>query len=183
LALAAALSDLWAMGTGEVGAGIGPAHSGRTAKPLAFPFEPFVRAAAGMMRDLSAVPSEPGSDEPGLADRRETEDMGALLARAYLVATVSGLRYWQRVAQTYGMHQSRILRSLLSRAADPCVSEGERRVLADEIRTYFREIGDVSAQEARAFQAELEKLAEGVARTALGSQQATDDRRRWRAKP
>jgi hypothetical protein len=62
-------------------------------------------------------------------------------------------------------------------------SEEERRVLTDELRAYLREIGDVSVQEARAFQSELEKLAAEVA-TAAGSSDASPDyRRRWKAKP
>jgi len=175
-ALAIAWSDLWSMGPSD--AAIGPAHLGRTA--FSAPLESFALVAAGMTRDLTLAP---GSRESRSTGHHSTEDMAALLARAYLLAAVSGLRYWRRVAQTYGVHQSSILRSLLSSAVSPGVSEGERRVLADEVCAYFREIGEVSAQEARAFQVELERLAEGVASMARGSQLATASRRRWRVKP
>jgi hypothetical protein len=178
-ALAVAWSDLWSMGTSE--AAIGSAHLDRTA--LSAPFAPFARATAGVMRDLTLASSEPLSGESRLTDHQNAKDIAVLLARAYLVATVGGLRYWRRVAQIYGMHQSSILKSLLPRPAGPGVSEGERRVQADEVCAYLREIGELSAQEARAFQAELEKLAEGVASVVCGSQQATENRRRWRAKP
>jgi hypothetical protein len=178
-ALAIAWMDLWSTGTSE--AAIGPGHLGRTA--FSAPLEPFTLAAAGVTRDLTLALGALARGESRPTDHQSTEDMPVLLARAYLVAAVCGLRYWRRVAQTYGLHQSSILRSLLSNAAGPSVSEGERRVLADEVCAYFREIGEVSAQEARAFQAELEKLAEGVASLARGSQPATASRRRWRAKP
>jgi hypothetical protein len=150
---------------------------------LSAPFEPFARVAAGMMRDLPLALYDPARVECILTDQQNIKDMAVLLARAYLVAAVAGMRYWQRVAQTYGMHQPGILRSLLTTAAGPGLSGGERRVQADEVCAYFREIGEISVQEARAFQAELESLAEGVARMARGSQQPTANRRRWRAKP
>ena len=149
---------------------------------LSAPFEPFARAAAGMMRNLTLALDDPARVENRLTDHQNIKDMATLLARAYLVAAVAGMRYWQRVVQAYGMHQPDILRSLLT-AAGPGLSEGERRVQADEVCAYFREIGEISVQEARAFQAEVESLAEGVASMARGSRQPTANRRRWRAKP
>jgi len=71
---------------------------------------------------------------------------------------------------------------LAANAADPNMSEAERRTLSDGIGFYLRDLGDVSAQEARAFQSELDKLAERVASAALGPEQASDHRRRWKVK-
>lgn len=75
------------------------------------------------------------------------------------------------------------LQSLAANAADPNTSEAERRILIDGIRIYLRDLRDVSAQEARAFQSELDKLAERVASAALGPEQASDHRRGWKVKP
>ena len=169
----------WPMGTSEVP--MAPTHLDRTV--LSAPFEPFARAAAGVMRNLTLALGDPASVESGLTDHQNVKDMAALFARVHLIAAVTGLRYWQRVAQTYSLHQASILRSLLPAATGLCASEGERRIQADEVCTYFREIGEISVQEARAFQAELASLAEDLASMARGPQQATANRRRWRAKP
>jgi len=109
-------------------------------------------------------------------------DMAPLLAQTYLIAMVSGLRYWRRVAETYRTHESAIVRSLMARAAAPSTSDGERRALIDEIRAYLREVGDVSLQEARIVQTNLDKLAAEVARVASNGDESAH-RRRWKTKP
>ena len=109
-------------------------------------------------------------------------DLASLVAQTYLVAMVSGLRYWRRVAETYRTHEPAIVRSLMARAAVPSTSEGERRALIDEIRAYLREVGDVSVQEARIVQTDLDKLAAEVAKVASNCDESTH-RRRWKTKP
>jgi hypothetical protein len=178
-AFAIAWGEPWSMGTSEVPSE--RAHLDRTV--LSAPFEAFTRAVAGVMRDLTPALGEPTSVESRLTDHQNVKDMAVLFARAYLIAAVTGLRYWGRVAQSYGTHQPAILRSFLPTATGPGASEGARRVQADAVYAYFRELGEISAQEARAFQAELESLAEDLASIARGSQQTTVNRRRWRAKP
>jgi hypothetical protein len=123
---------------------------------------------------------------PGLgssANGTKQADVASLAAQACLVASVGGLRYWRKLAQTYCAHQAAILQSLSASVNDPGRSAEEQRVLTDEIRAYLREIGDVSVQEARAFQSELEKLAADVATAAGNSDASPDYHRRWKAKP
>jgi hypothetical protein len=55
--------------------------------------------------------------------------------------------------------------------------------LVEEFRAYLREVGDLSLQEARAFQSELEKLAADLATTTGDSSESPEYRRRWKAKP
>jgi hypothetical protein len=109
-------------------------------------------------------------------------DLASLVAQTYLIAVVSGLRYWRRVAETYRTHESAIARSLMARAAVPSMSDGERRALIDEIRAYLREVGDVSFQEARIVQTDLDKLAAEVARVVSNGDESAH-RRRWKTKP
>jgi hypothetical protein len=109
-------------------------------------------------------------------------DMASVVAQAYLIAMVSGLRYWRRVAETYRTHESAIVRSLMARAAVPSRSDAERRALIDEIRAYLREVGDISVQEARIVQTDLDKLAAEVAKVASNCDESTH-RRRWKTKP
>ena len=56
-------------------------------------------------------------------------------------------------------------------------------VLADEIRAYLREIGEVSLQEARSFEVELEKLGAEMASGGETAENSPEYRRRWKAKP
>lgn len=106
-------------------------------------------------------------------------DLAGFLGQTWMVAASSGLRYWARLAQTYGEHQAGLLRALMSTGR----SEDERRAMIDELRAYMRDLGDVSLQEARVLQSELERLSHGLA-AAVGPEAARNPhRRRWRAKP
>jgi hypothetical protein len=146
-------------------------------------FKPFLRTAVSLtdLAETALGVLGAASKSPEGADRLPKGI--EVLAQAYLVAVVSGLRYWRRVAETSAIHHLGLLQSLAANAADPNTSEAERRILIDGIRIYLRDLGDVSAQEARAFQSELDKLAERVATAALGPEQASDHRRRWKVKP
>lgn len=151
-------------------------------------FTPFldpIQRATSAFRDLAEAGIGAFASEGMLrkGDAGKAADMASLLAQAYLVATASGMRYWRRVAETYGAHQSAVLRSLLARVADRHTSDGERRALIDEIRAYLREVGDVSLQEARIFQSELDKLGAEVATAAGNGGESSAHRRRWKAKP
>ena len=177
-----AMRDVWAMATAE---GNAMARTDRRRLDESFPaaFKPFLRAAVSLndLAETALGVLGAASKPPEEADRLPKGI--EVLAQAYLVAVVSGLRYWRRVAETSAIHHLGLLQSLAANAADPNMSEAERRTLSDGIGIYLRDLGDVSAQEARAFQSELDKLAERVASAALGPEQASDHRRRWKVKP
>ena len=113
------------------------------------------------------------------------------MTQLYLVAAAGGLRYWRKLLQTHSAHQGAILRSLAAAEGDAkAAAEGDARpfhehdrVLADEIRAYLREIGEVSVQEARAFQVALEKVGEEMASGEETAENSPEYRRRWKAKP
>ena len=181
IAFAAAVRDMWALGASTLETALA-----QTQPDAAASLQPCVDQmlrAATAFRDLTeasagAVPGfgrSPNGGTPG--------DVASLAAQACLIAGMGGLRYWRKLAQTYGAHQAAILQSLSTSVNDAGRSEEDRRVLTDELRAYLREIGDVSVQEARAFQSELEKLAAEVATAAGNSDASPDYRRRWKAKP
>jgi hypothetical protein len=174
IAFAAAVRDMWALGASTLETALSQTQPDGAAASLKPCVDQMVRAATAF-RDLT----EAGAGAvPGLG----RSDVASLAAQACLIASVGGLRYWRKLAQTYGAHQAAIMQSLSASVNDSSRSEGEQRVLTDELRAYLREIGDVSVQEARAFQSELEKLAAEVA-NAGHSDASPDYRRCWKAKP
>lgn len=118
----------------------------------------------------SAVPEAP--QPSGLAVE--------FLGQAALIAMMSGFRYWRRLAAVCDERLSSLARVGLGTAQE--LSEEDRRVLTDSLRGLARELGDAASQEARRFQAELDRLALGLA-TPPEASAATPSRRYGRAKP
>jgi hypothetical protein len=183
-AFANAFRDMCIFGSFALENALAPGNAGGT-------IERFAPLLDSMLREISAFDALSKAASGAIdghkmtpqAGAAGTADIAALLTQAYLLAAASGLRYLRRVAQTYGAHQSDILQSLLERISDSRAPDKERRALIDEIRTYLREIGDVSLQEARIFQAELEKISARVADSGAGTAESSEHRRRWKAKP
>jgi hypothetical protein len=180
IAFAAAVRDMWALGASTLETALAQTQPDGAAASLRPCVDQMLRAATAF-RDLTEAGAVPGLGRP--ASSGTPGDVASLAAQACLIAGMGGLRYWRKLAQTYGAHQAAILQSLSTSVNAPGPSEEERRVLTDELRAYLREIGDVSVQEARAFQSELEKLAAEVATAAGNSDASPDYRRRWKAKP
>ncbi len=155
VAFATALRDMCILGSFAVENTLAQGDVGGMAERFAPFLDPMLRAASAF-RELTetgvgALGGEWSMSPDGTA---KAADVASLVAQAYLAATVSGFRYWRRVAQTYGTHQSSILQSLLAKSAASSMSDEERCALIEEIRAYLREVGDVSLQEARIFQSE-----------------------------
>ena len=142
--------------------------------------------AAAETGDQAEAQSSP---EGSAGDRRSgphaSGEIGAYLAQAYLMMAVRGVHYWWRLAQIHARHQSDILASLTANAAaeGSGPSEQQHRMLIDRIRAYLREIGDVSVQEARVLESELDRLAAALAESTLGPAPAMKKWRRWKAIP
>jgi hypothetical protein len=192
LAFAAAVRDMWLFGasTLENVLAQGNPRADQQGNPQAktdaasASFAPYVEQmirAGSAFRDLTAA------NTAALAGSQDAEgaprDLLAFMARANLIASAGGLRYWRKLAQIYAARQANILRSLSAGAGDPGHSQEGRRALVEEVRGYLREIGDVSLQEARAFQSELETLAADLATAAETPDESSEYRRRWKAKP
>jgi hypothetical protein len=165
LAIAGAVRDMWLLGASAFESILTQGKSGGASVSLEPGIEQMLRAVSGQPQDAG-----------------KSTEIASLVAQAYVVAALGGLRYWRKLGQTYGAHQAGILRSLSASATNPNRSEEERRALIDELRAYLREVGDVSLQEARLFQSELEKLAAEAATAAGNPEDSPEYRRRWKAK-
>ena len=158
-----ALTSVCALGSAMLGGLAAQPDLARAAAAFAPMVEPLRRAA--------------GAGDPGMA--QEAAEIAGFLGQTWMVAASSGLRYWRRLAEMYGEHQAGILQALASGR----LSEDERRAMIDELRAYVREVGDVSLQEARLLQRELERLSFGLAAAVDAGSSQGEHRRRWRAKP
>jgi hypothetical protein len=129
--------------------------------PMIDPFRP----ANGAATDASTV--------------RDGMEMIGFLGQIWMLAAASGLRYWRRLAQMYGEHQTLLLQALMSGG----LSEDNRRTMIDELRIYVHNLGDVSLHEARVLHGELERLSHGLAAADGSGAADAQHHRRWRAKP
>jgi hypothetical protein len=176
LALTTAVRDFWLLGASALENALAGASSLDQSAP-SYLDEMLRRAAA--FRSSAVRPSgSEDSQEPSKA-----AEMASFMAQLYLVAAAGGLRYWRKLLQTHSAHQVAILRSLAAAEGDAKPSGKHDGVLADEIRAYLREIGEVSLQEARSFQVELEKLGAEMASGRETAENSPEYRRRWKAKP
>ena len=183
MAFATALRDMCILGSFVVENTLAQGDADGMAENLAPFLDPILRAASAFRELTETGVSAIGGEAASPDGAPNAAGVASLVTQAYLAAAVSGFRYWRRVAQTYGAHQSSILQSLLAGGAGAGVSDDERRALIEEIRAYLREVGDVSLQEARILQSELEKLSAEVAGAGGAAAEPSKHRRRWRAKP
>jgi hypothetical protein len=109
-------------------------------------------------------------------------DHSSAMAGALMVAMTSTLRYWRDLAGIYSKHQTTLMRATAGRLMTSSVlSEGDNRLLVDELRAFLREVGEAAVQEARRLENELEQISEALShRTEQPDQGAY--RRRWKAK-
>jgi len=106
--------------------------------------------------------------------------LSSLMVEAYFLAALSGLRYWRRTAETWSAHEHHVLSALAAALLDRDLPEERQRMVADAIRSWLREQGEVALHEARVFQRELDSVATGVADSMSAG---STDRRYWKAKP
>ncbi|MEM7404636.1 MAG: hypothetical protein AAF458_05045 [Pseudomonadota bacterium] len=81
-----------------------------------------------------------------------------LMSRAYMTWANHGVRYWASMADRHGRYVTRLMERLNHIRSNPDATEMERRILVDEAEQYLREIADMSLQEGRVLQKELEML-------------------------
>ena len=184
LALATSVRDFWLLGASALENALAGANSSDQSAPSYL--DEMLRTAAAFHSSAVQPSGSENSEGPG-----KTAEMVSFMTQLYLVAAAGGLRYWRKLLQTHSAHQAAILRSLAAAEGDAkAAAEGDARpfhehdrVLADEIRAYLREIGEVSVQEARAFQVALEKVGEEMASGEETAENSPEYRRRWKAKP
>ena len=90
------------------------------------------------------------------------EDLPKIMARAAAVAAASTLRYGRALAGLTAQHQGSLTEAMgMRRTGAPGTPV---RVLAEDLRAYFREVGEAACLEARRLQAKLDAIGEEVAR-------------------
>ena len=192
--LIAAASNAWAAGLSAMQlmaeqAGAAPPAGGRsdplsalTALSIGFStaMAEFLAAGAGQTAGLYSAPTSPA---PG--DFADGTDVSSPIVQALMVGVTSTLRYWRGLAGVYARHQGILMRAAaLPTMARSQESQAEDRLTVDELRAFFREVGDVAMQEARRLESELEKVGETLAHGTGQDQPGPSEiyRRRWKAK-
>ena len=184
-----AMREAWDVGAAAWQAMAG---AGGYGGPAANPFARMLGSLAGMATTFSHLyprpirPRDVADAAQGAAS--QVADMTPAVIQAWMVATASTLRYWRVIADIHARHQGSLMQAAIDRVTNrAAASPAECRVLADELRTYLREIGDAASLEARRLQAELELVGKSIARvTDQASPQAhrpgLEYRRQYRAK-
>jgi hypothetical protein len=191
--LVAAASDAWTVGLSALQlmaeqAGAAPSAgtgsdplSALTALTIDFTaaMSDFVASGAGQRAGLRFT--KPSSPVP--RDAADGTDVSSPMAQALTVGVASALRYWRGLAGVYARHQGLLTRAAAQRMMVPSLgSEAEDRLLVDELRAFFREIGEVAMQEARRLEDELEQVGETLAHEKERPEASAAYRRRWKAK-
>lgn len=194
-----AMCDAWSLAmsglravAGQPGASFGPrslAAAGDPVSALVSAMTSFAAAmgeaaaqAAGSLGQAAtaSVDAAGAVAQPGVVQNAE---LAPMMARAAIVAATSTLNYWRSLADVYARHQASLVQFVAQRATGQSpATENERRILADELRAYFREVGEVAVREARRLHAELEQIGEAVARATEQPDQAAGQQRHWKTK-
>lgn len=152
----------------------GMPESRRSGAPMGDLITTFLSAMTRASAAVRDVMSQATAGSPSLVAGVPTErtlpqdsDIAPLVARAVVVAAVSTLNYWRGLSEVYSKHQATILQWWTKHAMSQSpISEAERRLAAEELRTFLREVGDVALREARRLQGELQQIGESVASAA-----------------
>src|SRR5438045_450405 len=91
LAIAGAVRDMWLLGASAFESILTQGKSGGASVS----FEPGIEQ---MLRAVSGQPQDAG----------KPTEIASLVAQAYVIAAMGGLRYWRKLGQTYGAHQAGI---------------------------------------------------------------------------
>jgi hypothetical protein len=146
---------------------------------------PFATAWEAM---LDAASQAASASAVGQGPMCRTADLQPLMARASVVAASSAFSYWRKLMEVSARHQAGFAAAVGDMAvgsgiaANQTIPDEQTRQLTEELRAYFREVGEVAVQEARSLQLELEHLGEELARASAPSDPSAPYQRRWKAK-
>ncbi len=140
-----------------------------------------MRSQAGQ---ASPSPTPPGAGWLRGDPAGSTAVLSQAMGQACLIAAGSTLAYWRGLAEVYARHQASLMRVASSGVLEPATgAPSETWLLADELRAFFREVGEVALAEARRLQAELERVGEEVANALAEPQDRSAPYwRRWKVK-
>jgi hypothetical protein len=188
-AMAGALRD--ALGLGMLvlraaGQGMG-APDARSADPSpARATNPFAMALEAMLGLASQAASTSANMQGPMCRNPELQ---ALMTRASMVAASSAFSYWRQLMEVSGRHQAGFVAAMgemtmgTGISGNQAIPDERVRELVDELRAYFREVGEVAVQEARSLQIELDSLGEELVGAAVPPEPSAHHQRRWKVKP
>jgi hypothetical protein len=130
-----------------------------------------------------AAGSGSGAGAGAGAGAEATQGTGAFgaLAEAQVAFLTAGLGYGGRLAELYAARAPRLAEPLLAGARAGGLGDAEKLALAEEARAYLREVGEITAAEARGFARALAEI-DAKLQAQVGGAQDETPRRRWRAK-
>jgi hypothetical protein len=110
------------------------------------------------------------------------QELVELMVQASLACITSGFRYWQRVAELYGSYALTVSHDLSDMHAASGNRAEVRGSLREHLRAYVRTLGDLTRQESRLLQLELEAIERRIWPAAESESVPPHWRRRARAK-
>ena len=108
-------------------------------------------------RGLGAATQTPGATSP-LSDSPDNPQLVNLLSQATLLWMNAGTRYTARLGEVYGRYWSAYSERLSRVSSGLSNAEEEQRVMLDASRAFLRELVELTYQEARLLQAEIDRL-------------------------
>jgi hypothetical protein len=129
---------------------------------------------------MGSMPSH--TQSPGEDASEQYEELMELLVQTSLACLTSGCRYWQRVAELYGSYAVTVNQHLSHMRAAPGSREATWGSLREHLRAYVRTIGELTRQESRLLQSELEAIEQQIWPAAESGHTPPHWRRRARAK-
>jgi len=181
-----ALTALQVM-AGQAGGAPGSGRSGPAmGDPVAALLSAMTRVSAAisdvMAQTTAASPSR-ASGSPAEQALAQGADLAPLMAQVAVVAAGSTLNYWRGLAEVYGRHQATMLDWWARRAMSQTpVTEAERRLMAEELRAFLREAGEVALREARILETKLDQIGEAVASATDQPDPSSPNQRHWTVK-
>jgi hypothetical protein len=145
--------------------------------------EQFVTPRIGQHRagiEERCMPSQ--AQSPGEDSSTPYQELVELTVQASLACITSGFRYWQRVAELYGNYALTISHDLSNMQAASGSREEALGGLREHLRTYVRTLGDLTRQESRLLQSDLETIERHIWPAAESAHIPPRWRRRARAK-
>ena len=113
----------------------------------------------------------------------DQQDVMALVAQAYFVWMSGGLRYSNRVAGLWNEYSRTLAERFATAASVPDAAGVELVTLVDEARAQLRQVGELTLQEARLLQEEMDRLAAEMRRLVDDQGPGEQRHRYWNVKP
>jgi hypothetical protein len=166
------------MSKAESSNGDGPGQSGRD--PLTGVFlamrDTWLEGVAAMAAGRTFNQATGGQDNAMAAD------FMLPVGHAMMIAANRSISYWLNLAQILARHQANSIRAAGAKAIGAGGAGAAQLPAQDELRAVLREVGDLTAREARLLQHEFGVLSESLTQPSQPPDLSAPYRRRWRVK-